>query len=113
MSLIIEGLARAIAESSTKLDQSDQIIFKKSDGTVLLTIDSDGTVKVGANKVVGTRGGAIADLTMSVGTADGTVDDVGAAFSQTTLNNNFREMGAKINAILAVLRASTGHGLIA
>lgn len=38
-------------------------------------------------------------LTHSVGTADGTVDDVGAAFSQTTLNNNFKECTSRINAL--------------
>lgn len=31
-------------------------------------------------------------LTHAVGTADDTVDDVGGAFSQTTLNNNFKEI---------------------
>jgi hypothetical protein len=46
-------------------------------------------------------------LTVSVGTADGTVADVGAAFSQATLNNNFRDLADKINAIRAVLRAYT------
>ncbi len=47
----------------------------------------------------------IADLTASVGTADGVVADVGAAFTQATLNDNFREMSTKINLILAALRA--------
>lgn len=31
-------------------------------------------------------------LTHAVGTADGTVDDVGSSFSQTILNNNFKEL---------------------
>jgi hypothetical protein len=38
-------------------------------------------------------------LTHAVGTADGTVDDVGAAFNQTTLNNNFKECTSRINAL--------------
>ena len=38
-------------------------------------------------------------LTHSVGSADGTVDDVGAAFSQATLNNNFKECTSRINAL--------------
>lgn len=42
-------------------------------------------------------------LSMSVGTADGTIADVGAAFSQTTLNNNFRDVGTEINAVRADL----------
>lgn len=45
----------------------------------------------------------IAPLTHAVGTADGTVDDVGASFNQATLNNNFKELTAKVNAILAQL----------
>lgn len=47
---------------------------------------------------------AIADLTHAVGTADGTVDDVGASFNQTTLNNNFREITDTLDAIQAALR---------
>lgn len=40
-----------------------------------------------------------AALTHGVGTADGTVDDVGAAHNQTTLNNNFRELTDQIAAL--------------
>ena len=40
-----------------------------------------------------------AALTVSVGTADGTVADVGAAFNQTTLNNNFRDVADAYNAL--------------
>lgn len=49
---------------------------------------------------------AIPDLAASVGVADGTLADVGAAFNQTTLNNNFRDVQDKLNAILAALRAA-------
>jgi hypothetical protein len=38
-------------------------------------------------------------LTHAVGTANGTVDDVGAAFNQATLNNNFKECTSRINAL--------------
>ncbi|MEK6860587.1 MAG: hypothetical protein AABY07_01330 [Nanoarchaeota archaeon] len=48
--------------------------------------------------------GAIANLTAASGTADGTVDDVGASFNQTTLNNNFQEMATKVNALATALR---------
>lgn len=40
-----------------------------------------------------------ATLTHGVGTADGTVDDVGAAFNQTTLNNNLKEFSTQVNAL--------------
>lgn len=44
-------------------------------------------------------------LTHAVGTADATVDDVGGAFNQTTLNNNFKEVTTTFTAILAQLTA--------
>jgi hypothetical protein len=52
----------------------------------------------------GTQAALLADLGATVGTADGTVADVGGAFNQTTLNNNFRDVVAHINSILAVLK---------
>ncbi len=47
---------------------------------------------------------AVTDLTAATGTADNTVADVGAAFNQATLNNNFKDLAAKIGEITAVLR---------
>lgn len=47
---------------------------------------------------------AIPDLVHPVGSADGTLADVGAAFDQATLNNNFKELSAKTNTILVELR---------
>jgi hypothetical protein len=44
-------------------------------------------------------------LTHAVGTADATVDDVGAAFSQTTLNNNFKEITTELALIKADVAA--------
>lgn len=71
-----------------------------------LSIESGATITN-----AGTQAGAVASLTDSTtGTADDTVADVGAAFSQATLNNNFADLTAKLNAILAALR---GAGLIA
>lgn len=49
-------------------------------------------------KVVG-----ITALTAATGTASDTVADVGGAFNQTTLNNNFKTQAEKINAIIAAL----------
>lgn len=49
---------------------------------------------------------AVVSLTAASGTADDTVADVGAAFSQTTLNNNFQDLATKVNAILARLRTA-------
>lgn len=114
MSLIVTGIARGVQESSTRFEGDvNQIVIKDAAGTVLLTVDSDGTIKIGANKVIGAQGAAIADLTHAFGTADGTIADVGAAFSQATLNDNLKELSAKVNLILARMRLATGHGLIA
>jgi len=54
---------------------------------------------------------AVADLTDSTGgTADGTLADVTASHDQTILNNNFADLVAKVNSILAALRK---QGIIA
>jgi hypothetical protein len=37
------------------------------------------------------------------GVADGVVSDVGAAFSQATLNGNFAELTGKVNAVIGKL----------
>lgn len=52
---------------------------------------------------------AIADLVNANGTADGTIADVGGSFNQATLNNNFRDLSDKVNALLLALR---GVGVI-
>jgi len=42
-------------------------------------------------------------LSMAVGTGDNSVVDVGTTFNQTTLNNNFRDLVDKVNAIRTIL----------
>jgi hypothetical protein len=49
---------------------------------------------------------AIADLAVSVGTGNDTVVDVGVAYDQATLNNNFRDLADKLNLVLAALRSA-------
>lgn len=49
---------------------------------------------------------AITPLTAASGTAGNTVSDVGDSFSQTTLNNNFASVSAKINAIITAIQAA-------
>ena len=79
-----------------------------------LTVASGGAIDVqtgGKITANGTQASAIPSLTDSTGgTANDTLTDVGAAFSQATLNNNFADVAAKLNAILAALR---GAGIIA
>lgn len=54
----------------------------------------------------------VANLTNANGTADGTIADVGGAFSQTTLNNNFRDISDKVNSLLTATLAATGLPIV-
>ena len=51
------------------------------------------------------KAAAITSLTAASGTANNTVTDVGSSFDQATLNDNFKDLAAKINEILVVLAA--------
>ncbi len=53
----------------------------------------------------GAAAASIAPLTGAFGTPGNAIVAVGASFSQTTLNNNFRALEDKINAIIAALKA--------
>lgn len=93
-----------------------QVLWKVgggSYGTAAFEDDGAGAVSIKVNgvQVAGTQQAAIASMTDSTGgTVDGTLADVGAAFSQATLNNNFADVNAKIDEVLTALR---NHGLIA
>lgn len=50
------------------------------------------------------RTGGIVALTAATGTASDTVADVGASFAQATLNNNFKSISDKLNAVIAELQ---------
>lgn len=45
-------------------------------------------------------GAQINELTAATGTAGDTISDVGSSFSQSTLNNNFASLAAKINYLV-------------
>lgn len=42
-------------------------------------------------------------LTAATGTASNTIADVGATFSQTTLNNNFKSLASKVNELVTLI----------
>lgn len=42
-------------------------------------------------------------LTAATGTASDTIADVGASFTQATLNNNFKSLSDKVNALIAIV----------
>lgn len=85
----------------------ENTLIHRDQGGDHLVIEAGGTldVKTGGKVMAnGTQASALAALTAASGTADGTVDDVGGAFNQATLNNNFKECATKINGIVAALQ---------
>ena len=64
---------------------------------------SFGDTGVRGNFESGVRVRGVTALTAATGTASDTVADVGAAFAQATLNNNFRSVSEKINELRAAL----------
>lgn len=104
----VQGSGYFSDASNRGLKANDVILYVKTDtGAVSLlpvsSVSAAGAGTVGASLTV-VRQAAITALTDSTtGTADNTVADVGAAFNQATLNNNFADLTAKINAILTAL----------
>lgn len=67
---------------------------------------SDGQVKFSAAGSAVPTGTAIVELTSAFGTANNALADVGAAFNQGTLNDNFKDLVAKVEEIRDVLVAA-------
>lgn len=90
-----------------QLDVGDVVICRDSgDKVALVRVSASSAAAVALGPTTGWAQQAnIAALTEGPGTADGTLDDVGGAFNQTTLNNNFKELSGKVNAILGALDA--------
>jgi hypothetical protein len=76
-------------------------IFATFWGTAKHTIDTSGYIKVAGTYVIKSQGAAVADV------ASANATDLASAI---TLVN---EQKTQINALLARLRAATGHGIIA
>lgn len=64
------------------------------------------TLPIPSTNVVGDQSAVVHLTDSTTGTANDTVSDVGAAFSQATLNNNFADVTAKINTILTRLESA-------
>lgn len=102
-----------LAVANAAITDVGKAVYASDDDTFVLTATSNsyvgkikrfvstGVVVVAFDAVQGALLTALTDS--STGTADGTIADVGAAFNQATLNNNFADVTAKINAILKVL----------
>ena len=111
-------------DAASSTDNRYCLVIKDVTGTTkLVSLDEDEFVMdaftVDTNVVVGTgkklvcvpQESAISDLTdSSGGTANNTVEAIGSTYSQSEVRNNFADLSANVNDILAVLRT---HKLIA
>lgn len=77
-----------------------------------ITLPANSTIKAsfGRNEQAGRYESAVAvtpapqALTAATGTASTTIADVGGAFTQATLNNNFKSIADQLNAVIAALK---------
>lgn len=105
-----------LAISGLAITDVGKPVYASDDDTFTLTASTNSAIGrvlrwvstgVGIVEFDVSRGGigVLAALTDSTtGTADGTVGDVGGSFSQATLNNNFKELVVKINALAALIK---------
>lgn len=105
-----------LAISGLAITDVNAPVYASDDNTFTLTATSNSAIGrvlrfvstgVGMVEFDVSRGaiGNITALTDSTGgTADGTVSDVGAAFNQANINNNFKELTVKINQLAALIK---------
>lgn len=105
-----------IAITSVAITDVGKVVYASDDGTFTLTQSTNSPVgRVASWIATGTcilsfdthhppRVTGITALTAASGTGDNTVADVGGSFSQTTLNNNFQDLAAKVNELIAILK---------
>jgi len=98
-------------------DTSYNSLVYHEQGGASLVVSSGGSINIesgGTITAAGTQASAIVSLTDSTGgTANDTMVAIGATNSgdvSANINNNFADLAAKVNAILAALR---GAGIIA
>lgn len=98
-----------LAISSLAITDVGKDVFASDDNTFTLTQGSNTRIGFVSSWISTGYGiiefeatqGVITELTDSTtGTADGTLADVGGTFSQATLNNNFADLAAKMNALI-------------
>jgi hypothetical protein len=101
------SLMRSTWVNPADVSRTGRILFYAYDSVgarECLRLEASGTAPmVGFNGVAAVARQSLVALSMSVGTGDNAVVDVGTAFSQATLNNNFRDLVDKVNAIRAIL----------
>jgi hypothetical protein len=94
----------AVAADLTRRGRLMFYVYDQVGARECLRLEATGaTPAVGFNGVAAVARQAITALSMSVGTGDNAVADVGAAFNQATLNNNFRDLVNKVNELRTIL----------
>lgn len=105
-----------IAITSVAITDVGKVVYASDDGTFTLTQSTNSPVgRVASWVSTGNcimsfdtqhppRVTGITALTAASGTGDNTVADVGGSFVQATLNNNFQDLAAKINEVIAMLK---------
>jgi hypothetical protein len=88
-------------------------VYKKQGGDELV-IANGGEINVETGGIItanGTQASAVADLTdNSGGTANDTIEAVSGSGADAAINNNFADLAAKVNALIAALE---GAGILA
>ena len=94
----------AVATDASRRSRVQVFAFDAGGARECLRLEASGVSPIiGFNGVAAVARQSLAALTVSVGTSDGVVADVGAAFNQATLNNNFRDLADKINQVRTLL----------
>lgn len=94
-----------------------KVDFTYGASLITVTNKTGGTLKAGSRITLklargntiqfnGVKSAAITTLTAATGTPSDTIADVTGAFVQATLNNNFKSLADKINAINAAIKAA-------
>lgn len=111
--VVIDG-AVEIPYSAAALTDITKAVYASDSNTVTFTGSTNSYIGHVRNVIVGqslivelpdTRG-SLTSLTTSVGTANDTVPDVGAAFNQTTLNNIVATLAGKINELIRLQKGA-------
>lgn len=95
------GALGTTAASATKVP----VGYMVEAGRLVVRREGSPTYDMLATAVVGDQS-AVTHLTAATGTPSDTIADVGGSFTQATLNNNFKSIADKVNAILGKLESA-------
>lgn len=100
ISLPISALAITDVGKDVYASDDDTFTLTQSTNTRIGHVSSWVSTGIGIVQFRSTEGAPVELTDSTTGTANDALTDVGAAFSQATLNNNFADIAAKINYLL-------------